>query len=129
MLALFHEPHITDRTRGELIMKGVDMTTRNGHSNSNTMETPLNADKLSRALRSIRESTQALEDQLLDLHEDGGFDVADLKDRFVKTKDAVVEGTKDIALKTDDYVTSYPWVAAGICAGLGVLTGMMISRR
>jgi ElaB/YqjD/DUF883 family membrane-anchored ribosome-binding protein len=106
------------------------MTTRDNHRRPPaTPETPLNANRLSKSLRSIRESAQMLEEQLLDLDEDGGFDAAEWKDKFVKTKDAVVSGTKDVALKTDEYVTSYPWVAAGICAGLGVLTGMMISRR
>ena len=37
--------------------------------------------------------------------------------------------TKAAARATDDYVHESPWAAVGIAAGVGVLVGLIISRR
>jgi ElaB/YqjD/DUF883 family membrane-anchored ribosome-binding protein len=37
--------------------------------------------------------------------------------------------TKEVALTTDDYVHKNPWRAATISAGIGLLLGVIMSRR
>ena len=50
------------------------------------------------------------------------FDLADLQDR------AVVKA-KDAGRAADGYVRENPWTSVGIAAGVGLLLGMLISRR
>lgn len=42
---------------------------------------------------------------------------------------AAVETGKEIAVKTDDYVHENPWRAVAISAGVGMLIGLLISRK
>ena len=42
---------------------------------------------------------------------------------------AVIHRTKAVARATDGYVHDNPWTIAGVCAGVGLLIGMLISRR
>ncbi len=42
---------------------------------------------------------------------------------------AVLQRTKAVARATDGYVHDNPWTIAGVCAGVGLLIGMLISRR
>ncbi len=51
------------------------------------------------------------------------------KDRLVDTKEIVVDKTKEAARATDEYVHDNPWRAVGIAAGVGLIIGLLISRR
>jgi ElaB/YqjD/DUF883 family membrane-anchored ribosome-binding protein len=42
---------------------------------------------------------------------------------------AMLDGTRRAARATDGYVHDHPWEAVGIAAGVGLLLGMLISRR
>jgi ElaB/YqjD/DUF883 family membrane-anchored ribosome-binding protein len=42
---------------------------------------------------------------------------------------AAVETGKELAGKTDDYVHENPWRAVAISAGVGLLLGLLISRK
>lgn len=42
---------------------------------------------------------------------------------------AVVNRTRAAARATDGYAHEHPWTIAGVCAGVGLLIGMLISRR
>jgi len=42
---------------------------------------------------------------------------------------AVRERTRQVAKATDNYVHENPWKAIGIAAGIGVVVGLLISRR
>ncbi len=44
-------------------------------------------------------------------------------------QEAAVNRTKQFATQTNQYVHEKPWYAVGISAGIGVLIGMLISRR
>ena len=37
--------------------------------------------------------------------------------------------TKEVARATDDYVHEHPWRAVGTAAGIGLVIGLLISRR
>jgi ElaB/YqjD/DUF883 family membrane-anchored ribosome-binding protein len=51
------------------------------------------------------------------------------KDKLSRAEDAVVDQTKAAARATDDYVHDHPWGAVGIAAAVGLVIGMLISRR
>ncbi len=51
------------------------------------------------------------------------------KDKLARAEDAVIDRTKAAARATDDYVHDHPWGAVGIAAAVGLVIGMLISRR
>jgi ElaB/YqjD/DUF883 family membrane-anchored ribosome-binding protein len=51
------------------------------------------------------------------------------KDKLSRAEEAVVDKTKAAARATDDYVHDHPWGAVGIAAAVGLVIGMLISRR
>lgn len=51
------------------------------------------------------------------------------KDKLARVEEAVIDKTKAAARATDDYVHDHPWGAVGIAAAVGLVIGMLISRR
>jgi ElaB/YqjD/DUF883 family membrane-anchored ribosome-binding protein len=51
------------------------------------------------------------------------------KDKLSQAEEIVVDKTKAAARATDDYVHDHPWGAVGIAAAVGLVIGMLISRR
>jgi ElaB/YqjD/DUF883 family membrane-anchored ribosome-binding protein len=51
------------------------------------------------------------------------------KDKLARAEEAMVDKTKAAARATDDYVHDHPWGAVGIAAAVGLVMGMLISRR
>ena len=51
------------------------------------------------------------------------------KKRLAAVSDVTVDHAKDAARATDQFVRENPWQAVGIGAALGVILGMLISRR
>lgn len=51
------------------------------------------------------------------------------KDDLIKLEQSVVEKTKYAYKATDDYVHENPWKALTIGAAVGVLVGVIVSRR
>jgi ElaB/YqjD/DUF883 family membrane-anchored ribosome-binding protein len=51
------------------------------------------------------------------------------KDGLINLEEAMVEKTKYAAKATDEYVQENPWKAIGVGAAVGVIVGMLISRR
>ena len=43
--------------------------------------------------------------------------------------DVLLEQGKEAARATDEYVRAHPWQSVGIAAGIGVIIGLLISRR
>ena len=69
-----------------------------------------------------------------------GFKVVELRERInenlrlarhklLDAEDAIKEKTREMARATDDYVHEHPWKSVAIGTGLGVILGMLISRR
>lgn len=44
-------------------------------------------------------------------------------------QDAMLDKAKQAGRATDDYVHDHPWKAVGVAAGIGLLLGLLISRR
>ncbi len=51
------------------------------------------------------------------------------KDKLSRAEEAVIDKTKAAARAADDYVHEHPWGAVGIAAAVGLVMGMLISRR
>ncbi len=51
------------------------------------------------------------------------------KVKLAHAQDVMVDRAKAAAQATDDYVHAHPWKAVGFAAALGVILGMLISRR
>ena len=55
--------------------------------------------------------------------------LAAAKARLSVAEDAVIARTREAAGEADEYVHENPWKAVGIGAGVGMILGMLISRR
>ena len=51
------------------------------------------------------------------------------KDKLARAEEVMLDKTKAAARATDDYVHDHPWGAVGIAAAVGLVMGMLISRR
>jgi ElaB/YqjD/DUF883 family membrane-anchored ribosome-binding protein len=51
------------------------------------------------------------------------------KFRLQEEQEKMLTRTKEVAGATDDYVHEHPWEAVGVAAGVGILLGLLISRR
>ena len=51
------------------------------------------------------------------------------KDKLARAEDAMIDRTRAAARATDDYVHDHPWGAVGIAGAVGLVLGMLISRR
>ena len=49
--------------------------------------------------------------------------------RLAEGKEQVVQQTKEIAGKADNYVRENPWTGVGIGAAVGVVLGVLLARR
>jgi len=51
------------------------------------------------------------------------------KSRLLDAEHAMLERGRQLARTTDDYVHQHPWSSIGAAAGIGLLLGVVISRR
>jgi ElaB/YqjD/DUF883 family membrane-anchored ribosome-binding protein len=51
------------------------------------------------------------------------------KVKLADVEDVLIDQGKLAARATDEYVHDHPWRAVGIAAGIGLVIGMLISRR
>jgi ElaB/YqjD/DUF883 family membrane-anchored ribosome-binding protein len=51
------------------------------------------------------------------------------KVKLAEVEDILMDKGKQAAKVTDEYVHDHPWRAVGIAAGVGLIIGMLISRR
>ncbi|TDR73859.1 DUF883 family protein [Paludibacterium purpuratum] len=58
-----------------------------------------------------------------------GANLAQAKTRLIEAEHAIAGKAKAAAKATDQYVHENPWKSIGIAAGVGLLLGMLISRR
>ncbi|MGH8641372.1 MAG: DUF883 family protein [Burkholderiales bacterium] len=52
-----------------------------------------------------------------------------VKAELAEVEDVLVEQGRQAARVADEYVRANPWQSAGIAAGIGVIIGLLISRR
>lgn len=49
--------------------------------------------------------------------------------KLAEAESTVADRTREMATATDAYVHEHPWSAVGIAAGLGLVIGLLMSRR
>ena len=55
--------------------------------------------------------------------------VASAKDKLDDLNEDLIEKGREAVRATDDYVQENPWKAVGIAAGIGLVIGLLVSRR
>lgn len=51
------------------------------------------------------------------------------KVKLAEAESVITEKTREMAHATDQYVHENPWRAVGVAAGIGLIIGLLISRR
>ncbi len=51
------------------------------------------------------------------------------KSRLLEAEDEALEQVRAAAATADEYVHENPWQAVGVAAGMGLLLGLLLSRR
>ncbi|MBV8046539.1 MAG: DUF883 domain-containing protein [Paludibacterium sp.] len=91
-------------------------------------------------LQDVRQVLANTEDLLRTAGDEGGEKLRELKNRIganlshaktrlIEAEHALSGKAKAAAKATDQYVHDNPWKSIGIAAGIGLLLGMLISRR
>ena len=55
--------------------------------------------------------------------------LARAKVKLSELESVVAERTREVAHEADRYVHEHPWKAVGVAAGIGLIIGLLISRR
>lgn len=88
---------------------------------------------LQRVIGDAEELMQATAHQtegtVVELRERIADSLRDARHKLADAEAAIKERTVEMARATDEYVHDHPWSAIGAAAGVGVLIGMLISRR
>jgi ElaB/YqjD/DUF883 family membrane-anchored ribosome-binding protein len=53
----------------------------------------------------------------------------DTRRRLAELEEGVMARSKEAARRTDEFIHDHPWQAIGVASAVGVLVGMLISRR
>ena len=80
-------------------------------------------------LADAKDRLGANKEKAAELRERAAESLKRAKVRLQDAQDAMSEKTKAVARATDDYVHDHPWGAVGIAAAVGLVVGMLISRR
>ncbi|MDR2165769.1 MAG: DUF883 family protein [Zoogloeaceae bacterium] len=102
-----------------------------------TPPSPSSAEKLSADLKAVRADLEDIAKNIADTAGEKAAGVrarieARLKDIKVRLEDieaVVVDKTKACARATDDFVHDHPWKAVGVASLVGLVLGVLISRR
>lgn len=69
------------------------------------------------------------EGRVVELRERINENLRQARHKLHEAEDAIKEKTREVARATDDYVHDHPWRAVGTAAAVGMVIGMLISRR
>ena len=95
------------------------------------------SDKLFRDLQTVVEDAEALlqataaqtGERVDGIRERAKASVKQAKARLLEAEGQAVEQVREAAAGADEYVRANPWQAVGVAAGVGLLLGLLISRR
>jgi ElaB/YqjD/DUF883 family membrane-anchored ribosome-binding protein len=100
-------------------------------------ETQVSKEKLVRDLQRVISDAEELlhatadqtEGKVVELRERIRGNLMDARHKLGDIEDAVKVKSKEVARATDDYVHEHPWLAIGTAASVGLVVGLLISRR
>lgn len=88
---------------------------------------------LQRVIADAEELMQATahqtEGKVVELRERINDNLRNARRKLAEAEESIKERAIEAARATDDYVHENPWSAIGAAAGLGLLVGLLISRR
>jgi ElaB/YqjD/DUF883 family membrane-anchored ribosome-binding protein len=88
---------------------------------------------LQRVIADAEELMQATahqtEGKVVELRDRINDNLREARHKLADAEEAIKEKTLEMARATDDYVHEHPWNAIGAAAGLGLVVGLLISRR
>jgi ElaB/YqjD/DUF883 family membrane-anchored ribosome-binding protein len=101
------------------------------------MNTEVTKDKLAADLRVVIQDTEELlkatasqaGDKVIAARAKIQESLDGAKDKLARLGEVGVDKAKEAATATDNFVHEHPWKAVGIGAAVGVIVGMLISRR
>lgn len=105
--------------------------------NDTGSETQASKEKLVRDLQRVIADAEELlhatagqtESKVVELRERIRGNLMDARHKLGDIEDAIKGKTKKAVRATDDYVHDHPWLAMGSALGVGLVVGMLISRR
>ncbi|MFI8316157.1 YqjD family protein [Kosakonia cowanii] len=96
-----------------------------------------NADHLRAELKSLADTLEEVlgnsgeksKEELSKLRTKAEKALRNSRDRLGDTGDLIARQTREAAARTDEYVRDNPWASVGIGAAIGVVLGVLMSRR
>jgi ElaB/YqjD/DUF883 family membrane-anchored ribosome-binding protein len=77
----------------------------------------------------LRQTANLAGDGIEDARERATDSLRSARERISALEDEVLGKARDAARQTDRYVRDNPWQSVGIAAGVGLILGVLISRR
>lgn len=84
---------------------------------------------LDEAERLMHEAASATGDKATEMREAAMRSLRQTRETLQDTQEAIVERTREAAKATDHYVHDNPWQAIGVAGIVGLLFGMLVSRK
>ncbi|SFT86483.1 Membrane-anchored ribosome-binding protein, inhibits growth in stationary phase, ElaB/YqjD/DUF883 family [Kosakonia arachidis] len=96
-----------------------------------------NADDLRAELKSLADTLEEVlsnsgeksKEELSKLRGKAEQALRDSRHRLGETSDLIAKQTREAAARTDEYVRENPWASVGIGAAIGVVLGVLLTRR
>lgn len=104
------------------------VTKRNGHHKEEDFMEEVKS-SLDDAERLMREAAEATGDKATEMREAAMRSLRQTREIMQDTQDAIVESGRQAAKATDHYVHDNPWQAIGVAGIVGLLFGMLVSRK
>lgn len=77
----------------------------------------------------LHNNGEALSGEITNAKERIESTIKNAKEEIVRLEKLLVDKTKHAAKTTDHYVKQHPWQAVGIGAAIGLVVGLLISRK
>jgi ElaB/YqjD/DUF883 family membrane-anchored ribosome-binding protein len=77
----------------------------------------------------VRATASVAEQKVAAAREKAQHNLQRAKVKLAEVEDVIIDRSKQAARATDEYVHEHPWRAVGVAAGIGIIIGMLISRR
>lgn len=84
---------------------------------------------LDEAERLMRDAAEATGDKATEMREAAMKSLRQSRETLQDTQEAIVESSRQAAKATDHYVHDNPWQAIGVAGIVGLLFGMLVSRK
>ncbi len=84
---------------------------------------------LDEAEKLLREAADATGDQASELRDRAARSLRQTRDALSDAQEAVLERSRQAVKATDHYVHDHPWQAIGVAGVVGLMFGLLMSRR